>query len=46
MKVYKDFDEVVKPTRVTKKLWLYEDGMKQKPNFYKCKKKEGKPRIK
>lgn len=35
MQVYKDFDDVVKPTEVPKKLWKYEDGMKQKPNFDK-----------
>ena len=53
MKVYKDIDEVIKPTEVPKKLWEYENEMKKKPKFDKCKinlkninKKEGKPRIK
>lgn len=53
MKVYKDIDEVIKPTEVPKKLWEYEKEMKKKPNFDKVKinlkninKKEGKPRIK
>ncbi len=31
MKVYKDFDKVIKPTRVPKKLWEYENEMKKKP---------------
>ncbi|MGX4600261.1 hypothetical protein [Faecalimicrobium sp. JNUCC 81] len=40
-KVYKDFDEVVKPTRVPKKLWLYEDEMKKKPKKWdECNKKD------
>lgn len=42
-KVYKDFDEVVKPTRVPKKLWKYEDEMKKKPNSNKYKNTEEKP---
>ena len=53
MKVYKDIDEVIKPTEVPKKLWEYEREMKKKPKFDKVKinlkninKKEGKPRIK
>ena len=53
MKVYKDIDEVIKPTEVPKKLWEYEKEMKKKPKFDKVKinkrnlnKKEGKPRIK
>ena len=46
MKVYKDFDKVIKPTRVPKELWKYENEMKKKPNFDKCNKKEGKTRIK
>lgn len=40
MKVYKDIDEVIKPTRVPKQLWEYENEMKKKPNFDKCKKKD------
>ena len=46
MKVYKDIDEVIKPTEVPKKLWEYEKEMKKKPNFDKMKKKEGKHRKK
>ena len=46
MKVYKDIDEVIKPTEVSKRLWEYENEMKKKPNFDKMKRKEGKPRIK
>ena len=48
MKVYKDIDEVIKPTEVPKELWEYEKEMKKKPKFDKVKmnKKEGKPRIK
>ena len=42
MKVYKDFDKVIKPTRVPKELWKYENEMKKKPNFDKCKKKRRK----
>lgn len=37
MKVYKDIDEVIKPTEVPKKLWEYEKEMKKKPNFDKVK---------
>lgn len=33
MKVYKDIDEVIKPTEVPKELWKYESEMKKKPNF-------------
>ena len=40
MKVYKDFDKVIKPTRGPKKLWEYENEMKKKPKFDKCKKKD------
>lgn len=53
MKVYKDIDEVIKPTEVPRELWKYEKEMKKKPKFDKVKinkrnlnKKEGKPRIK
>ena len=46
MKVYKDIDEVIKPTEVPKKLWEYEKEMKKKPNFEKSKNKEEKPRKK
>lgn len=53
MKVYKDIDEVIKPTEVPKRLWEYENEMKKKPKFDKCKNKyrnlnnkEGKSRIK
>ncbi len=35
MKVYKDFDDVIKPTEVPKKLWKYENLMKEKPKFNK-----------
>lgn len=35
MKVYKDFDEVIKPTRIPKRLWEYENEMRKKPNFDK-----------
>ena len=52
MKVYKDIDEVIKPTDVPKELWEYEKEMKKKPKFDKYKinfkntnKKEGKTRI-
>lgn len=31
MKVYKDIDKVIKPTRVPKQLWEYENEMKKKP---------------
>lgn len=40
MKVYKDIDKVIKPTRVPKELQEYENEMKKKPNFDKCKKKD------
>ena len=40
MKVYKDFDKVIKQTRLPKKLWEYENEMKEKPNFDKCKKRK------
>ena len=33
MKVYKDFDKVIKPTRVPKELWKYENEMKWKRNL-------------
>lgn len=46
MKVYKDIDEVIKPTEVPKKLWEYENEMKKKPKFEKSKNKEEKPRKK
>ena len=46
MKVYKDIDEVIKPTEVPRELWEYEKEMKKKPNFDKMKKKEGKPHKK
>ncbi|MEG1871004.1 MAG: hypothetical protein RR835_12280 [Peptostreptococcaceae bacterium] len=32
-KVYKDIDEVIKPTRVPRKLWKIENEMKKKPNY-------------
>lgn len=35
MKVYKDIDEVIKPTEVPKKLWEYEKEMRKKPKFDK-----------
>lgn len=37
MKVYKDIDEVIKPTEVPRELWEYENEMKKKPKFDKCK---------
>ena len=37
MKVYKDIDEVIKPTEVPRELWKYENEMKKKPNFAKYK---------
>ena len=40
MKVYKDIDEVIKPTEVPRELWEYEKEMKKKPNFDKSKKGE------
>ncbi len=33
MKVYKDIDEVIKPTEVPKELWKMEEEMKKIPNF-------------
>ena len=45
MKVYKDIDEVIKPTEVPRELWKYEKEMKKKTNFDKIKKKEGKHQI-
>ncbi len=42
MKVYKDIDKVIKPTIVPKELWEYENEMKKKSKFDKCKKKEEK----
>ena len=39
MKVWRDIDKVIKPTRVPKELWEYEDEMKQKPKFDKKKDK-------
>ena len=33
MKVYKDIDEVIKPTEVPRELWKYEKEMRKKPNF-------------
>ena len=46
MKVYKDIDEVIKPTEVPKRLWEFEKEMKRKSNFRKSKNKEEKPRKK
>ena len=46
MKVYKDIDEVIKPTEVPEELWEYEKEMKKKPKFDKCKNKEEKTRKK
>ena len=39
MKVYKDIDEVIKPTEVPRELWKYEKEMKKKPKFDKFKKR-------
>lgn len=33
MKIYKDIDEVMKPTEVPRELWKYENEMKKKPKF-------------
>ena len=33
MKVYKDIDEVIKPTEVPKEFWEYESEMKKKENL-------------
>ena len=33
MKVYKDIDEVIKPTEVPKELWKMEEEMKKIPNL-------------
>lgn len=38
MKVWKDVDEVIKPTRVPKELWKMENEMKEKPKKWDKKK--------
>jgi hypothetical protein len=45
MKIYRDIDEVIEPTRVPKKLWQYEDSMKEVPKKWDNNSKKNKKKF-